>query len=158
MSDNEQQQFAVKRVYIKDASFESPMGGSIFVENRSLQPKMNIDLNSKNTKISDNIYEVELVVTVTAKLEDEKVLFLAEVHQAGLFLVKGLDSENLRKALAIMAPTLLFPYLRESVDSLVIKGGYSAVNLQPVNFEALYMQAQQQATQQKVQSMESNTH
>ena len=144
MAENEQaaQQFLVQRLYVKDISFEAPMGAKIFT--KQWQPKVNVDLNTKNSAVNDDMYEVVLTITLTAKLEDETA-FLVEVQQAGLFVVKGIEGEPLRRALGIMAPNILFPYLRESVDGLVIKGGFPPVGLQPVNFEALYMQAVQQA-------------
>ena len=147
MAENEQvaQQFAVQRIYIKDASFEAPMGAALFT--KQWQPKINVELNTKSSKLSDDNFEVVLMVTVTGQLEEESA-FLVEVQQAGIFLVKGVEGEQLRQALAIMAPNLLFPYLREAIDGLVIKGGLPPISLQPVNFEALYRQATAQAQQQ----------
>jgi|TARA_B110000908_G_scaffold23735_1_gene27082 preprotein translocase subunit SecB len=148
MADNEevQQQFGVQRIFVKDASFESPMGLAVF--GRPWQPKVNVDMNTKSEKVSDDSFEVVLTVTVTANLEEEAAL-LIEVQQAGVFLIKGLEQENLRQALGIMAPSLLFPYLRETIDSLAVKGGFPPISLQPINFEALYRQAAQQAAQQQ---------
>ena len=148
MADNEevQQQFGVQRIFVKDASFESPMGLAVF--GRPWQPKVNVDMNTKSEKVSDDSFEVVLTVTVTANLEEEAAL-LIEAQQAGVFLIKGLEQENLRQALGIMAPSLLFPYLRETIDSLAVKGGFPPISLQPINFEALYRQAAQQAAQQQ---------
>jgi len=148
MADNEevQQQFGVQRIFVKDASFESPMGLAVF--GRPWQPKVNVDMNTKSEKVSDDSFEVVLTVTVTANLEEEAAL-LIEVQQAGVFLIKGLEQENLRQAVGIMAPSLLFPYLRETIDSLAVKGGFPPISLQPINFEALYRQAAQQAAQQQ---------
>ncbi|MBL4827208.1 MAG: protein-export chaperone SecB [Spongiibacteraceae bacterium] len=146
MADNEQaaQQFLVQRLYVKDVSFEAPLGAEVFT--KKWQPKINVDLNTKNAALNDESYEVVLTVTLTAKIEEDTA-FLIEVQQAGIFLVKGIEGETLRRALGIMAPNILFPYLREAVDGLVIKGGFPAVGLQPVNFEALYMHALEQAKQ-----------
>jgi preprotein translocase subunit SecB len=144
MAENEQaaQQFLVQRLYVKDMSFETPLGAEVFT--KQWQPKINVDLNTKNSKLNDDTFEVILTVTLTAKIEEDTA-FLIEVQQAGIFLVKGLEDETLRRALGIMAPNLLFPYLREAVDNVVVKGGFPAIGLQPVNFEALYMQAMKQA-------------
>ena len=97
MADNEevQQQFGVQRIFVKDASFESPMGLAVF--GRPWQPKVNVDMNTKSEKVSDDSFEVVLTVTVTANLEEEAAL-LIEVQQAGVFLIKGLEQENLRQA------------------------------------------------------------
>ena len=153
MAENEQvaPQFGVQRLYIKDASFEAPMGLEAF--QKKWQPKTNVELNTKSGKVGDDNYEVVLTVTVTAKLEEDTAL-LIEVQQAGLFLVKGIEDEGLRQALGIMAPNLLFPYLREAIDGMAIKGGFPAIGLQPVNFEALYRQAAQQAAEQAGQETE----
>lgn len=140
----QQQQFAVQRLYVKDVSFEAPQGAEVFT--KQWQPEVQVDLNTKNSKVADDQYEVVLTVTITAKLEGE-VAFLIEAQQAGLFLIQGLEDAQLRQAMGIMAPNLLFPYVREVIDSMAIKGGFPAIGLQPVNFEALFMQAQQKAQQ-----------
>jgi preprotein translocase subunit SecB len=147
MVENEkvQQQFAVQRLYIKDVSYETPMGAAVFA--KQWKPKINVEMNSKSSKLGEDNFEVVLTVTVTASLEEEAAL-LIEVQQAGLFLVKGIEGENLRQALSILAPNLLFPYVREAIDSLALKGGFPAIGLQPVNFEALYVQAKAQAEAQ----------
>lgn len=147
MTDNTnaaEQQFALQRIYIKDSSFESPLGAKVFT--KQWRPQVNVDLNTGSSRVEGDNYEVVLTVTITAKLDDETA-FLVEVQQAGLFLAKGLDGENLRRLLAIMCPTILFPYARETIDSLVLKGAFPPLMLQPVNFEALYVQALQQAQQ-----------
>jgi len=141
-----QQQFAVQRLYVKDVSFEAPQGAAVFT--KQWQPEVQVDLNTKNSKIADDQFEVVLTVTITAKLDGE-VAFLIEAQQAGLFMVQGLDDNQLRQALGIMAHNLLFPYVREVIDNMAIKGGFPAIGLQPVNFEALFVQAQQQAAQQQ---------
>lgn len=152
MAENEQQ-FAVQRLYIKDVSFESPLGAAVFA--KQWTPEVKVDLSSRNSKINDGQYEVVLSVTITAQIEGE-VAFLIEVQQAGLFIVKGLDDEQLRRALGVMCPNLLFPYVREVIDSLAIKGGFPAIGLQPVNFEALYMQAKQKAAEAAQEPQETH--
>ncbi|MAT91527.1 MAG: protein-export chaperone SecB [Halioglobus sp.] len=138
-----QQQFVMQRIYTKDLSFESPLSPGVFREQWS--PQVNVELNTRNEAIDEQgNFEVVLVITITAK-QGEKTAFLCEVHQAGIFLIKGIEGENLRRVLATTAPSILFPYAREAIDSLVVKGGFPAVMLAPVNFDALYLQAQQQA-------------
>ena len=141
-----QQQFAVQKFYVKDCSFESPMGAEVFT--KQWKPQINVDMNTKSDKIEEGNYEVVLTFTITAKLDNNPAM-LVEVQQAGIFLVKGLEGEALRQALAIIAPNLLFPYVREAVDGLALKGGFPALSLQPINFEALYRAAAQQAAEQK---------
>lgn len=133
----EEAKFIIKRVYIKDCSFESPMTPQVF--SGDWKPQTSIDMNISNNKINDELYEVILNMTLKVSVEDEAA-FLIEVQQAGLFEVIGLSEEQMVQAIAIMAPTNLFPYLREAIDSLVVKGGFPPVTLKPINFEALYAQ------------------
>ena len=137
--EQEEQQFVMQRIYTKDVSFESPDSPGVFL--KTWQPKINVDLNTKSNLVDDDYnYEVVLSITVTAEIE-EKSAFLVEVQQAGIFLAKGLEGDQLRGVLGTVAPTILFPYARESIDALCIKGGFPPVMLAPVNFEALYQQA-----------------
>ncbi len=140
-----QQQFALQRIYTKDLSFESPGTPQVF--RQQWQPKMNVDLNTRSEKIDDDgNVEVTLTVTVTAK-QEEAPAFLVEVQQAGIFMIRGFEGEDVRRILGTAAPNILFPYARETIDSLVVRGGFPPLMLAPVNFEVLYQQAlaQQQA-------------
>lgn len=141
-----QQQFAMQRIYTKDISFESPTTPGVF--KAQWQPQVNVDLNTKSDKIDDEgNFEVVLTLTITAKL-GEDTAFLVEVQQAGIFFITGIEGENLRRVLGTAAPTILFPYARECIDSLVTRGGFPPVMLAPVNFDALYNQALAQAQAQ----------
>ena len=138
-----QQQFSVQRIYTKDLSFESPSTPGVF--KKQWQPKVNVDLNTKSSAIDEEgNFEVVLAITITAKIEEETA-FLIEVHQAGIFFIKGFEGEDLRRILGTAAPNVLFPYARETIDSLCVKGAFPAVMLAPVNFEAVYQQALAQA-------------
>ena len=140
------QKFSLQRIYIKDSSLESPDSPRVFT--KQWKPQMQVDLNTRSERVADNNFEVILTVTLTAKLEDEAVL-LIEVQQAGLFAIEGFEGDQLRQVLGIACPNLLFPYVREAMDSFAVKAGFPAVNLQPVNFEALFKQAQAQQAQQQ---------
>ena len=142
-----QQQFTLQRIYTKDVSFESPSTPKIFRQN--WQPNVNVDLNTKSSRIDEEgNFEVVLTLTVTAKIEEDTA-FLVEVQQAGIFYMVGIEGEPLRQVLATVGPNILFHYARENIDSLVIKGGFPALMLAPVNFDALYRQAlAQQAAQE----------
>lgn len=138
-----QQQFSVQRIYIKDLSFESPATPGVF--RKQWQPKVNVDLNTKSNAIDEEgNFEVVLSLTITAKIEEETA-FLIEVHQAGIFFIKGFEGDDLRRILGTAAPNVLFPYVRETIDSICVKGAFPAVMLAPVNFEAVYQQALAQA-------------
>ena len=153
-----QQQFTMQRIYAKDVSFESPASPDIFRQN--WQPNVNVDLNTRSSKADDTgNHEVVLTITVTAKMEDKNA-FLVEVQQAGIFFAAGIDEEPLKQLLATVAPNILFPYAREAIDALVIKGGFPPLMLAPVNFDALYHQAMAQggSTQGGEQPADGSTH
>lgn len=156
MADEQvQQQFAMQRIYTKDISFESPATPDVF--KKQWQPAVNVDLNTKSDKIDDNgNFEVVLSITITAKVEEETA-FLVEVQQAGIFMITGIEGEDLRRVLGTAAPNILFPYARESIDSLCVKGGFPPVMLAPVNFDALYQQALAQSAA-KAEEGEAATH
>ncbi len=139
------QQFALQRVYLKDLSFESPGAPDIF--RKEYQPAVNVDLRTRSTSIEDDLYEVLLTITVTAKI-GEDTAFLVEVQQGGIFTVRGLEGENLRRVLAVFCPNMLFPYAREVIDNTVVKGTFPALMMAQVNFEVLYLQAIQKAQEQ----------
>lgn len=143
----ENQQFAIQKLYLKDVSFESPNSPQAFTEG-DWQPKVNVQINSSNQLISDDTYEVVVGVTVTAE-QNDKTAFLVEVKQAGIFTIAGFPKENLGGMVGAYCPETLFPYLREAVSDLIVKGGFPQLLLAPVNFNALYtQQVQQQAEAQ----------
>ena len=140
-TQQDNRQFALQRIYLKDVSFETPMGTEAFqVE---WKPQIALNLNNAAKDLGNDFHEVVLTVTVTAKLGD-KTAFLAEVHQAGIFLVQNFPQEELAPMFAVYCPNVLFPYAREAVSDLVTKGSFPQLVLQPVNFEALYAQQLQQ--------------
>lgn len=139
---SEEQQFAIQKIYLKDVSFESPNSPATFTE-AEWQPQINVNINSTNTVLGDNNFDVVLDVTVTAKL-GEKTAFLVEVKQAGIFTLSGFPDETLGGMLGAFCPETLFPYAREVVSEMITKGGFPTVYLSPVNFNALYQQQMQQ--------------
>jgi len=136
-NENTEAHFSIEKIYLKDVSFESPEAPAIFTD--KWDPEINMDLNSQGKPIEDNIYEVELSITVTAKNKD-KTGFLVEIKQCGIFSIKGMDSNTLHGMLGSFCPNILFPYAREAISDLVSKGGFPQLLLAPVNFDALYAQ------------------
>ena len=132
------QQFLIQRVYLKDLSFEAPLGAKAFTS--KVQPKVAQELAIEVNKLDDSLYELVLKLTVTAKLEDDTA-FLVEVQQAGIFFIQGIEAEKLPRLLNTVCPQVLFPYAREVIDSCLIKGSFPPVMLPPVNFEGLYATA-----------------
>jgi len=131
----------LERIYLKDASFESPGTPGVFGER--WDPQVNLDINTRSQRVGDTRFEVVLTVTVTAKL-GEKTAFIAEVQQAGAFSLEGLPEEVVHRTIGTFCPTTLFPYVREMLDSLVVRGGFPALHLANVNFDAAYAQALEQ--------------
>ncbi|WP_020407884.1 protein-export chaperone SecB [Hahella ganghwensis] len=134
----QQPKFALQRIYLKDLSFESPNAPATFQQ--EWKPQVNMDLNTENKQLSENQWEVILTLTITAKVDD-KSAFLVEIQQAGVFLIEGLNPQQLAQTLGAFCPNLLFPYARETVDTMVVKGSFPALMLQPVNFDAIYAEA-----------------
>jgi preprotein translocase subunit SecB len=134
---NTQPGFAIEKLYVKDASIEVPGAPQIFT-NRTA-PQVNIELGNSATRLEEDVFEVAIKVTVTAKVE-ETTAFLVEVTQAGVFAIRGIPEENLEVVLAITCPNILFPYAREAVSDMVTRAGFMPVLLNPINFEALYAQ------------------
>ncbi len=130
--------FGVQRIYLKDASLEAPDSPESF--RRAYNPQVNFSINSRSKKVEGSTYEVVLRLTADVK-QDDKTVFLVEVQQAGIFEISGLEGDRLEQVLTITCPTVLFPYGREAVDSLVTKASFPALMLAPINFEAVYLQA-----------------
>lgn len=147
-----QANFALQRIYIKDLSFESPNSPLVF--QNEWKPQVTLDLNTRNQALSANQYEVVLALTITVKLED-KVAFIVEIQQAGVFLIDGLDPRQLAQTLGAFCPNILFPYAREAIDSVVLKGSFPALMLAPMNFDAIFMEAMKRQAQQQEQQANS---
>lgn len=130
-------QFCLQRIYVRDLSFEAPKSPEIFRQEWS--PSVALDLNTRQKNLDGDFYEVVLTLSVTVK-NGEETAFIAEVQQAGIFLIKGLDAASMSHTLGAFCPNILFPYARETLDSLVVRGSFPALMLSPVNFDALYAQ------------------
>ncbi len=142
MSDAQNQPvFSIEKRYVKDISLEIPNAPQVFLEREA--PQVDIQLHHESKPIEDGVFQTILTVTVTAKAK-EKTLFLAEVGQAGIFVIRNIPEADMEPVLGIACPNILFPYVREVISDVVGRAGFPPVVLTPVNFEALY-QAQKQA-------------
>ncbi len=141
---------SIIKIYLKDFSFESPQSPAVFRANE-WAPKTSLNLRSTHTPVDGDFHEVVLTISVEAKDED-KTLFLVELHQAGLFEVTGHTPEEAGVLFGSFCPNILFPYARESIAAIIQKGGFPEFVLQPINFDALYMQTMQQQQEQAAQS------
>ena len=130
-------QFSLQRIYVRDLSFEAPKSPAIF--RQEWTPTVSLDLNTRQKPLEGDFYEVVLTLSVTVNNGDE-VAFIVEVQQAGIFLIKGLDDASMSHTLGAFCPNILFPYAREAIDNLVVRGSFPALMLAPVNFVALYAQ------------------
>ncbi|NWO04374.1 MAG: protein-export chaperone SecB [Alteromonadaceae bacterium] len=154
--EKNQAQFALQRIYVKDLSFESPNSPLVFQE--QWKPQVSLDLNTSHSKIADNQYEVVLSLTVTTKV-GEKVAYLVEIQQAGVFMVSGVEGAQLSHMLGAYCPQVLFPYAREAIDGIVNKGSFPALMLAPVNFDAIYAQALKRKQEEAAgNAQEEKTH
>ena len=136
--------FTVQRIYLKDASLEMPNAPGILLEQSA--PQVDVQMDIGHEKVADAIYEVVARVTVTARVKD-KVLFLVEAKEAGIFEVRGLPAGQLDPVLGIVCPGIVYPYLRANVADLVSRTGLPAIHLAEINFEALYRQRLEQSAQ-----------
>lgn len=134
-----ERQFGVRRLYVKDVSFESPNTPGIFMTNPG-EPEIKLNLRTSHKDLGDGNTEVVLHVSAHAQVK-ERTLFLVEVEQAGIFQVSGFTAEEQRAVVGVACPNTLFPYARETVSSLVQRGGFPPLVLQPIDFAMLYNQA-----------------
>lgn len=134
--------FTLDKIYVKDLSLEIPRAPRIFLERDN--PQIDVQLNTQAASVQESLFEVVVMATVTAKIGD-KVMFLIEAKQAGIFNISNIPTEQLEGILAVMCPNILFPYLREVVSDVSVRGGFAPVLLNPINFEELYQQHKLQA-------------
>ena len=146
MAKEEEQKFEIQKIYIKDISFETPNSPKIFTA--KWNPKTDVHIQTENTKLDENIYEVCIAITITAT-QEKTTAFLVEVKQAGIFLVQNFQEDQHGQLLGSYCPNILFPFAREVIAELIAKGGFPQLLLNPVNFDALYQQSQNALKEQK---------
>lgn len=145
MTEAAQPQFALQRIYLSDVSFEAPNSPEVFAVTE--RPHVDVKLDTSSRKINDELHEVTVKITAQVTF-GEKTAFLAEVQQSGAFRVVGIEGDGLTHTLGAFCPNILFPYAREAIDSLVIKGGFPPLMIAPVNFEAIFAERKQRQAQQ----------
>ncbi len=140
MANKETQEikFNIKRIYVKDSSFESPQAPKVF-DDLTSAPKIGFNMNSDIDKLSETLYEITIIIEVKAESED-KVIYLAEIKQAGIFIIEGASKEILQRFLNINCLEAVFPYARENISNLIQKGGFPPLFLAPIDFNALFHQ------------------
>jgi len=145
-------QFSIQKIYIKDISFETTNTPDVF--KMDWKPVVDMHITNEATPLGEDLFEVVLSVTLTVKIDD-KTIYLIEVNQAGIFLIKSIPEDLIGRMLATSCANILFPFAREAVSDIVVRGGFPQLLLTPVNFDTLYEQQRKQASEQ---AKESTTH
>jgi preprotein translocase subunit SecB len=144
MSDQNAQElqatFNIQRIYLKDMSLEQPNSPAIFLEQDG--PSIEVQIDVGNQKLADDIYEVTVTVTITAKIRD-KIAFLVEGKQGGIFEVRNVPEDQIEPLLGIACPNIIYPYLRANIADMVTRGGFPPIHLTEINFEVFYQQRKQ---------------
>ena len=140
-----QREFSIQRIYTRDVSFETPNSPEIF--RQEWKPETSLDINTNVVDLTEGAYEITLTVTLTTKV-GEMTAYLAEVQQAGIFTIRGFPEQEMGPLIGAFCPNQLFPYVREVITDLITKGSFPQMLLQPVNFDALYAQHQQERAKQ----------
>jgi preprotein translocase subunit SecB len=146
MSDAQQPVFQIQRMYLKDLSLEIPGAPRIFLEQQG--PAVEIQLDTAYEALSDSIHEITVTVTVTTKIGADKVVFLVEAKQGGIFEIRNIPAEQMPIVLNVVCPNVIYPYLRANVADVVSRAGFPPIHLAEINFEALYQQKLAQQAQQ----------
>ena len=146
----EVQQFGLQRIYVKDLSFEVPLGAALFT--KVWKPAIQQEIATRGTALDSDRHEVVLTLTLTGKI-DEQIAFVVEVQQAGIFLIKGLNEEQMRHVVGATCPGILFPYAREVIDGLMVRGTLPPIMLPHMSFDSLYQQALAQQAAQAAQEL-----
>jgi len=165
MSDNEDQnlqgsseaksdeaagpKFEIQKIYVKDVSFESPNSPKIFLEHKA--PEVSQQLRNTSVKINESTHEVTMAITITVKHEDE-IAYLIEIHQAGIFTFSGYNKEETGQLLGSYIPQIIFPFAREVVSDLAVRGGFPQLLLPAVNFTGIYEDHLKQMEEKAAQS------
>ena len=143
-------QLILQKIYIKDLSFESPKAPDVFRIESDAQTQTQLNMRSGHKDIGGDNVEVTLTMTAEAK-NNEDVLFLVEITQAGVFLMQGYTPDERQMLIGSFCPATLYPYAREAISDLSTKGGFPPLLMQPINFDALYAQAVREREQQQQQ-------
>ena len=142
-----QREVGVRKLYVKDFSFESPSAPTVFTR-ADFRPNTNLNLRTTHTQIDNDLYEAVLTLTLDAKVEGETA-FLVELQQAGLFFIRGYNAADIDIILGTYCPATLFPFAREAISGAVQRGGFPDLLLQPIDFDALYRRSQAEAAKQR---------
>lgn len=144
--EQQQPEFNIEKTYVKNISLELPHAPEIYLVQETPEIEMKIGVAHKT--LEEGFYDCSVTATVTATLEDKRVVFLAEAEQSGIFRLKNIPEGDIELILNVTCPNILFPYLREVITDLTVRAGFPPVYMAPLNFEAMYRQQQEQAAEQ----------
>jgi len=153
MAEQKDPVFTIQRMYLKDMSLEIPNAPQIFLETK--QPTVEVSLGVENQVVTEGLQETTVTVTVTTKVDD-KVAFLIEAKQAGIFEMRNIPAEQTDMLTNVMCPNIIYPYLRSNVADAINRTGFPPIHLAEINFEALYQQKLQQDAQAAAKSAPAN--
>ena len=143
-------EFRMQKMYIKDLSFENPNAPLVFTDRQKMDPAVEVNLQLNNKQIDEDHWEVALQITAkVSSKEDSKVLFILEIEHAAIFMLKNIPDEHMAMLLGVDCPTLLFPFTRQVVSQVSIDGGFVPFLMEPVNFMALFQNAQKKKEEAK---------
>lgn len=155
-NDTSKLAFSMQKIYVKDLSFEAPGVPEAFSFEGGYKPNVNLELNTSNRLINGDSHEVSLNITVTAK-EEEKVMFLAEVKQCGVFSLENMDEATKRHTLGSFCPSILFPYARQVISDMISNGGFPQLLLAHINFEQLFKAQEERRASEDTAAVEAPT-
>ena len=147
--------FEIQRIYLVDASFESPQAPAIFT--KEIKPNHNVEINANNKKIADNIYEVVVVITLAVKAEED-IAYLIEIKHGGIFTIVGYEDQEVAQILGAQCPGIIYPFAREAICDLAVKGGFPQVHLAPINFDSLYAHHVREQAQANIEKDDAIKH
>lgn len=152
--NEDEKRITINKIYLKDFSFESPQAPAVF-RGGDWSPQTNLNLRSSHNDVEGDVHEVVLTISVDAK-DGDATIFLVEIQQAGMFEIVGYEGEELQAIIGSFCPNILFPYARESISAIIQKGGFPEFILQPINFDALFLQSRTQAAQAEAEGTEKH--
>jgi len=153
MAESKEPVFTIQRMYLKDMSLEIPNAPQIFLETK--QPTVEVSLGVENQSVADGLQETTVTVTVTTKVDD-KVAFLIEAKQGGIFEMRNIPAEQTDMLTNVVCPNIIYPYLRSNIADAINRTGFPPIHLAEINFEALYQQKLQQEAQEAAKSGATN--
>lgn len=150
-SNEAKQNFLIQKIYLKNSNFEIPNAPEVFKQN--LQPEVKMEFKIASAKLADqDVYEVLLILNITMQQQGATV-YQIKATQAGIFTLVGFKDEELKQLLNTYCPNIIYPFARESVCEMAVRGGFPQLLITPINFDALYAEQLKKATAKSEQEV-----